>query len=446
MKKGIQEFFNLPLEEKKKYWQTDGDIEGFGQAFVVSEEQKLDWSDLFYFVTLPPSLRKPHLFPKLPLPLRDDLETYSSEMRKLALKILEAMVEALEMDPKEMKELFEEGWQGMRMNYYPPCPQPELVTGINPHSDGVGLTILLQVNQVEGLQIRKDSMWVPIAPLPNAFIVNIGDILEGMIAKGWNVSKGLSIAELSKNMFFFTLDKENGCVGILWDGPWSGKSTKNVVKLENMVGRTLAVEELIENDRIARSFVRARVWNMCYQCGRVGHDHKQCEEERVKSLVFLSKDRYGHWIGTMLVKAVHRILEVNAKGEWNGDEKGWGEVSDSHYEGLVRDQASEDNYDRRNNEMARCEDSWGLKKFLSRVGRVVSCDVFLRELKGTFGKDRVQCISLGPSNLLLQNDSKGILGQSPRAGKAKFGCLKHESGDLSRAGWTLYLKPSLVGV
>ncbi|KAK1556182.1 hypothetical protein Q3G72_000169 [Acer saccharum] len=43
----IQEFFKLPIEEKKKYCQQAGDIEGYGQAFVVSEEQKLDWADKF---------------------------------------------------------------------------------------------------------------------------------------------------------------------------------------------------------------------------------------------------------------------------------------------------------------------------------------------------------------------------------------------------------------
>ncbi|KAI4313623.1 hypothetical protein L6164_026586 [Bauhinia variegata] len=178
VKMGIQELFNLPKEEKSKFWQTPGDIEGFGQVFVVSEEQKLDWGDMFYVVTLPPSLRKPHLFPNLPLPFRDNLEVYSAKLRKLALNILNLLAEALQMDPKYMKELFEEGWQGMRMSYYPPCPQPELVIGLNPHSDAVGLAILLQVNEMDGLQVKKDGMWVPVSPLPNAFIVNIGDILE----------------------------------------------------------------------------------------------------------------------------------------------------------------------------------------------------------------------------------------------------------------------------
>ncbi|KAF5798194.1 putative thebaine 6-O-demethylase [Helianthus annuus] len=70
LKEETQEFFNLPLEEKQKYGQKPGDLEGFGQAFVVSEEQKLDWSDMFGIVTLPSHLRKPHLLPKLSHPFR----------------------------------------------------------------------------------------------------------------------------------------------------------------------------------------------------------------------------------------------------------------------------------------------------------------------------------------------------------------------------------------
>ncbi|XP_044495139.1 protein SRG1-like [Mangifera indica] len=178
IKKEAQEFFNLPMEEKKKYWQKEGDMEGFGQAFVVSKEQKLNWGDMFLVTALPIHLRKPHLFSKLPLPFRETLEAYSVELRDLAMKILNQMAKALRMESEHVKELFEEGMQFIRVNYYPPCPQPELAIGINPHSDRPGLTILLQLNEVEGLQIKKDGMWVPVKPLPGAFIINIGDILE----------------------------------------------------------------------------------------------------------------------------------------------------------------------------------------------------------------------------------------------------------------------------
>ncbi|XP_014508326.1 protein SRG1 [Vigna radiata var. radiata] len=181
VKRGALEFFNLPIEEKKMFAQREGEgVEGYGQAFVVSEEQKLEWADMFFMLTLPPQLRKPYLFPNIPLPFRDDLERYCIELKKLAIKIIEIMGSGLSMERKEIRELFGEGVQSMRMNYYPPCPQPELVMGLNPHSDGGGLTILLQANEMEGLQINKDGLWIPVKPLPNSFIINVGDMLEIM--------------------------------------------------------------------------------------------------------------------------------------------------------------------------------------------------------------------------------------------------------------------------
>ncbi|XP_057415549.1 oxoglutarate-dependent flavonoid 7-O-demethylase 1-like isoform X1 [Lotus japonicus] len=177
---GALEFFNLPIEEKNKFGQRDGDLEGYGQAFVLSEEQKLEWADMFFLITLPPHRRKPHLFPHIPLPFRDHLETYATELKNLAIQMVDLMANALMVDTKEFREIFGEGHQAMRMNYYPPCPQPELVMGLNPHSDGGALTIVLQANEVEGLQIKKDEQWVPIKPLPNAFIINLGDMLEVM--------------------------------------------------------------------------------------------------------------------------------------------------------------------------------------------------------------------------------------------------------------------------
>ena len=108
---------------------------------------------------------------------RDDIEAYSAELRYVSSKILAFQAKALGIDADDMR-IFEGGWQPMRMNYYPPCPQPELAIGLSSHSDAVGITILLQINEMEGLQIRKDGAWVPIKPLPDAFVVNVGDIME----------------------------------------------------------------------------------------------------------------------------------------------------------------------------------------------------------------------------------------------------------------------------
>ncbi|XP_047312930.1 protein SRG1-like [Impatiens glandulifera] len=178
VKAEMETFFNLPMEEKRKYWQQPGGLEGFGQHFVVSEDQKLDWGDMFWIITSPIFLRNPSLFPSLPQSFRETMEAYSEELNKIATKLFGKMAKALKMKGGEMDEIFEGGMQSMRMNYYPPCPQPELAIGLSPHSDSTGLTILFQANETVGLEIMKNGKWISITPLPDTFIVNIGDVVE----------------------------------------------------------------------------------------------------------------------------------------------------------------------------------------------------------------------------------------------------------------------------
>ncbi|XP_019162030.1 PREDICTED: protein SRG1-like isoform X1 [Ipomoea nil] len=178
-KREVLDFFNLPLEVKKnKYGQVEGEVEGYGQTFVVSEEQKLDWADMFYIHTLPPQTRSPRLFSNLPESFRETMEAYSLEVNKLAMKVLSQVAKNLGIEEEEMSLLFEDGMQSIRMNYYPPCPLAEHVIGLSPHSDVGGLTILLQANETQGLEIKKDGKWIPIVPIANAFIVNVGDCVE----------------------------------------------------------------------------------------------------------------------------------------------------------------------------------------------------------------------------------------------------------------------------
>ncbi|KAA0061396.1 protein DOWNY MILDEW RESISTANCE 6-like [Cucumis melo var. makuwa] len=68
----------------------------------------------------------------------------------------------------------------MAINYYPPCPQPELTYGLPGHTDPNALTILLQDIHVAGLQVLKDGKWLAVNPHPNAFVINIGDQLQAL--------------------------------------------------------------------------------------------------------------------------------------------------------------------------------------------------------------------------------------------------------------------------
>ncbi|KAK9144339.1 hypothetical protein Sjap_004242 [Stephania japonica] len=153
MKNHVEEFFKQPLE-KRKLMLKNHNIEGYGQSFVRSEDQKLNWADM------------------------EILERYSTEVNKLAIQLMGMMAENLGLEANRLTDMLRDVHQTLRMNYYPPCPQADKVVGISPHSDPIALTLLIESNNVQGLQIRKDCMWVPVHAIPGAFIINIGDMVE----------------------------------------------------------------------------------------------------------------------------------------------------------------------------------------------------------------------------------------------------------------------------
>ncbi|KAJ4849962.1 hypothetical protein Tsubulata_004855 [Turnera subulata] len=175
LKYEVEEFYRLPLEQKMKYKTRPGEAEGYGP--IARPGTKLDWGDRLYMISNPTHRRNPRLIPELPSSLRTCLESYLLEMQQLAMKLLGFMASALKMDMKEM-EMFDDGLQSVRFTYYPPCPQPEKVVGLTPHSDPTGITILNQINGVDGLQIKRKGSWFPVSLRPDAFVVNVGDILE----------------------------------------------------------------------------------------------------------------------------------------------------------------------------------------------------------------------------------------------------------------------------
>ncbi|XP_030451339.1 codeine O-demethylase-like [Syzygium oleosum] len=67
---------------------------------------------------------------------------------------------------------------GTRMNYYPSCSRPNLGVGVSPHSDGSSFTFLPQDDEITSLQIKHHRRWVPVKPIPNAIVVNIGDVVD----------------------------------------------------------------------------------------------------------------------------------------------------------------------------------------------------------------------------------------------------------------------------
>ncbi|XP_066341691.1 2-oxoglutarate-dependent dioxygenase 11-like [Miscanthus floridulus] len=177
MRNNLEYFFRLPLDEKNKFAQLPRDLQGYGQAFVESEHQTLDWCDRLYLVTQPPHDRDMRPWPTTPVNFRGSIESYSSAVMRVTRSLVQMIAKNLGVDLDKIRDTYVS--QALRMTYYPACPVAhDKVLGISPHSDISLLTLVWELNKVEGLQIKSQGAWVPIKPHSKALVVNVGDFLE----------------------------------------------------------------------------------------------------------------------------------------------------------------------------------------------------------------------------------------------------------------------------
>ncbi|PON80861.1 Oxoglutarate/iron-dependent dioxygenase [Trema orientale] len=176
-----QVFFELPQEEKEAYANdhASGKFEGYGTKMTKNHEAKVEWIDYFFHVMSPLSKVNPEFWPKNPPSYREVTEEYNTEVLRMTDEVLQLLSEGLGLEGKVLKSRLggEEIELEMKINMYPPCPQPELALGVEPHTDMSALTILVP-NEVPGLQVWKDDHWVAVDYLPNALFVHIGDQIE----------------------------------------------------------------------------------------------------------------------------------------------------------------------------------------------------------------------------------------------------------------------------
>ena len=98
---------------------------------------------------------------------RDSIDRYSDGTKLVSCPLMSLAID-MGVDPETFLERFRGQPQSMRMNYYPPCKQADKVLGLSPHTDGTCLTLLLQANDVQGLQIRMDGKWLSVNNLDGA--------------------------------------------------------------------------------------------------------------------------------------------------------------------------------------------------------------------------------------------------------------------------------------
>ncbi|GFS37615.1 2-oxoglutarate (2OG) and Fe(II)-dependent oxygenase superfamily protein [Actinidia rufa] len=139
--------------------------------------ENVDWEDVFL-------LSDENEWPSKTPGFKETMAEYRSELKKLAERVMEVMDENLGLPKGYIKKAFnggdgeENAFFGTKVSHYPPCPHPEVVTGLRAHTDAGGIILLFQDDKVGGLQILKGGQWIDVQPLPNAIVINTGDQIE----------------------------------------------------------------------------------------------------------------------------------------------------------------------------------------------------------------------------------------------------------------------------
>ncbi|CAM8995703.1 hypothetical protein QQ045_007095 [Rhodiola kirilowii] len=183
--KCIDLFFSQPLSEKMKARRKLGEHCGYASSFTERFSSKLPWKETLSFSHVSEDSSDVENYFKN-MTLGDDFkqlgevyQEYSEAMSHMSLVILELLGLSLGIGRSHLREFYKENESVMRLNYYPPCKKPHLTLGTGPHCDPTSLTILDQ-DQVGGLEVFVDGEWRSVAPMPNTFVINIGDTLMAL--------------------------------------------------------------------------------------------------------------------------------------------------------------------------------------------------------------------------------------------------------------------------
>ncbi len=141
---------------------------------------------------------------------------YSEAMEALARRLMSLFEVALQLPPGYFDSFMRHPTATTRLLHYPPQPAKAAPgqIGCGAHTDWGALTLLAQDN-AGGLQVQNsDGAWLDVAPVPGAFVVNVGDMTQRWTNDHWRSTLHRVINRHSGRdrysiAYFFDLDAES---------------------------------------------------------------------------------------------------------------------------------------------------------------------------------------------------------------------------------------------
>ncbi|ALJ21090.1 oxidoreductase [Microbacterium sp. No. 7] len=181
-------FFALPEEEKLSIENvTSPHFRGYTRVGGERTQGKVDWREQIDIgpereaVTDPGApdfarLIGPNLWPAAQPGLRAVVEEWQDHLKGVARTLLRAWALSLGAPESYFDDHFGEPSTLLKIVRYPGKEEPS--QGVGAHKDSGVLTLLWVEPGKGGLQVERDGAWVDAPPVPGAFVVNIGEMLE----------------------------------------------------------------------------------------------------------------------------------------------------------------------------------------------------------------------------------------------------------------------------
>ncbi|TXG50470.1 hypothetical protein EZV62_022994 [Acer yangbiense] len=155
---------------------------------------------------------------------KEVLEDVFSHLTKIGSLVENIVNECLGLPPNFLKEYnHDRSSDFMAALRYFPATETEN-NGITEHEDGNCVTFVFQ-DQVGGLQVRKNSEWIPVTPAQDTLVVNLGDVIQVLSNNKFKSATHRVVRPEGKSRysyaFFYNLQGDN------WVEPLS-KFTKEI--------------------------------------------------------------------------------------------------------------------------------------------------------------------------------------------------------------------------
>lgn len=189
--RAARDFFALPEASKLAIENVNSpQFRGYTRVGGERTQGKVDWREQIDVgpelpVVDDPSaadlwrLQGPNLWPADLPELQAVVTEWQELLGEIAVRLLRAWAESL----GSPADAFDAGFAPapstlVKVVRYPGKDDPTPQQGVGAHKDGGVLTLLWVEPGKAGLQVEKDGEWLDAPPVPGAFVVNIGELLE----------------------------------------------------------------------------------------------------------------------------------------------------------------------------------------------------------------------------------------------------------------------------